>query len=33
MDIVYIAGAALFWLAVLGLAHGCRRLQPQGGGR
>ena len=30
MDIVYIAGAALLWLAALGLAYGCHRLQRPG---
>lgn len=30
MDIVYLGGAALFWLAALGLAYGCHRLQRPG---
>jgi len=30
MDIVFIALVGLFWLAAVGLARGCRRLQ--GGG-
>lgn len=33
MDIVMLALAAALWIAVLGLAHGCARLQPAGGGR
>ncbi len=31
MDVVYIALAAGFWLAIVALAYGCRRLQGQGG--
>ena len=31
MDVVYIALAGVFWLAILGLARGCHRLQGQGG--
>jgi hypothetical protein len=30
MDIIYIALAGVFWLAIFGLARGCARLQ---GGR
>lgn len=29
MDIVYLASAAAFWIALLGLAHGCERLQQR----
>lgn len=29
MDIAYLVVAALLWLATLGLAAGCERLQPQ----
>lgn len=28
MDIVYLILAATFWLAIVGLAVGCERLQP-----
>jgi hypothetical protein len=31
MDFVYIALGAGLWLAVLGLALGCKRLQRSGG--
>ena len=31
MDLVYLALAVAFWLAVWGLAHGCARLQARGG--
>ena len=30
MDLVFIALAGLFWLAVAGLARGCERLQRSG---
>ena len=33
MDIVYIAVALLFWLAVHALARGCARLQARGARR
>jgi hypothetical protein len=33
MDIVYIGLAGLCWLAVAGLAWGCRRLQGPGAQR
>jgi hypothetical protein len=33
MDLVYLALAAGFWLAVAALARGCAALQPQQGGR
>jgi hypothetical protein len=28
MDIIYLAAAAALWVAALGLALGCERLQP-----
>ncbi len=28
MDLIYLASALALWAAVLGLAHGCERLQP-----
>jgi len=31
MDLVFIALAGLFWLAVVGLVRGCKRLQGGGG--
>jgi len=31
MDLFYIGLAAAFWLAVVGLAWGCQRLQGAGG--
>lgn len=31
MDLVYIALAGVFWLAIIGLARGCARLQGPGG--
>lgn len=30
MDFAYIALAAVFWLAICGLARGCQRLQGPG---
>lgn len=30
MDVVYLAIAAVMWLAAFGLARGCARLQPPG---
>jgi hypothetical protein len=33
MDLVCLALAAVLWLAVLGLARGCARLQPTAGAR
>ncbi len=31
MDLIYLALAALFWLATVGLARACERLQAQAG--
>lgn len=31
MDLTYLALAAALWLAILGLALGCERLQPHAG--
>lgn len=31
MDLVYIALAGVFWLAIFGMARGCAGLQGQGG--
>lgn len=31
MDAIYLAAAALLWLATLGLAAGCARLEAGGG--
>jgi hypothetical protein len=30
MDFAYLVVAALLWLAIFGLAHGCKRLQSRG---
>lgn len=27
MDVVYLAAAGIFWVLILGLAHGCARVQ------